>query len=189
MPSRRRLLACTTAALSGALVAGCTIPLGSIPRVETQPCPPLDRVSERHVCSHIDTAGGIDLSVSPTTVAPPSEAIEQISIQIENNTETSLTLDPEQWALYRTTGFGWKKRNLQNREASDTSDVIEIEPSGTFGASGLDAFLFHIGPGESAPVGLYAAVITVGKGAELDGPDRKAGTPVDCVFLFRVSKR
>lgn len=173
VPSRRHLLVFSTTSVSGALLAGCTIPLGSVPSIENQPCPPLNRLTAKeYVCSHIDTAAGIDLSVSPTSMSS-SEA--DVDLSVTNNTDNSLGIKPWQWQLFRTAGFGLNKRD--DPRIDHHSDTAVIEPGNTFTWGGLF---------ESLPVRLYAAVITVWKGADFDGPEYRTGTAVDCVFLFRV---
>lgn len=185
MPSRRHVLTVTTSVLASVSVAGYSVPGGSVPRIENQPCPPLDRVTDQSVCSHTDTSGSIDVSVSPTTVSTERESLENVTIRIENNTDDPLTIDPKRWNLYRTTGFGWSERDLPARE-SDNTHVIQ--PDGAFTWSGLDA-LFDLGASGSTPPGLYAAAITVGKGADTTGSRRSSGTPVDCICLFRVTNQ
>jgi len=179
MPSRRRVLA----AVSGALapLAGCTAPLGSIPAIEDQPCPPVDRPTDRQVCSHTDAGGGIDLTVSPVTVTREPEALEDVRIELRNDTDEPIRHDPGQWVLYRTTGYGWRERE---------PDVLDgetemIQPGGGHVYAGLDA-MFDLGPDGPTPLGLYAAITTVGVGGDDSGSTRSAGDPVDCIFLFRV---
>lgn len=186
MPSRRRVLALATGAVSVVPFAGCTVPVGPVPRVGDQPCPPLDSIADRSVCSHTDSTGGIGVSVSPTTVSTAPESLSDVTIRIENGTDRPLAVwrsSSGRWRLYRTTGFGWNERDVPD-SGSVAPDAIE--PGGAFSVSGLDA-LFRLGATGSTPAGLYAAVLTVGRGASAAGTERNTGTPVDCVCLFRVS--
>lgn len=183
MPSRRRVLAVAGSALTGAAVAGCQAPLDSIPRIEDQDCPPMDRLADETVCSHTDTDGGIDLDVTPSSVPTGPEALEDLRLLIENNGDETITYDPRGWELYRTTGGGWNRRESDRSSSGETE---QLPPGNSASWSGLDA-IFGLGGDGPTPAGLYAAVLTVGSGAVTTGSNRQAGRPVDCIFLFRVA--
>ncbi|GAB6860880.1 hypothetical protein ACFR97_00275 [Haloplanus litoreus] len=167
--------------LAMAALSGCaTGPLLPIPRIDEQPCPPLDLTETRAVCSQTDAAGGIDVSVTPSTVSTAPEALGSVRLLVENGTDAPLRYDTADWRLYRDAGTGWRRRE----EIRDgPRDVETMPPGGSASWSGIDA-LFRLGADGRTPAGLYAAVLTV-------WPDRDgaSGESVACVFLFRVSRK
>jgi len=163
--------------LAVAAFAGCaTGPLLPIPRIGEQPCPPLDLVETRAVCSHTDAAGGIDVSATPSTVSTAPEALAPVRLLVENGTAGPLRYDPAEWRLYRDSGTGWRQRE---DIGGGPRGVETMPPGGSASWSGIDS-RFRLGATGRTPAGLYAAVLPV-------WPVRNgSGESVACVFLFRV---
>lgn len=172
MPSRRALLAAATASTTA--LAGCTrLPGVSVPRIDGQPCPPVDVAADRSVCSHHDPEE-IVVTASSQQFSTERESLESLSLDIENGTDTPLVFDGDRWRLFRNEGFGWSEREVDVR-GSDSAETIEAGES--FGWHGIDA-MFELGAAGPTPAGLYAAVL----------PVDDDGARVVCVFLFRVTR-
>lgn len=167
VPSRRHVLA-----LLGGTLAGCTTPALSVPRIEDQPCPPVEVHASRSVCSHAEPHDGLQITAEPTAVSTDPESLGTVSVEIENRTGTPVEYDPYRWRVYRNAGWGWTERE---EPSNPRSDADTIPPGGSAGWSGIDA-LWKIGATGPTPAGLYAAVTTVAVGEKL----------VACVALVRV---
>jgi hypothetical protein len=146
----------------------------TVPRIDDQSCPPLDVRADRTVCSHADERGGIDVNASPTTVSPASEAVERITLRIDNRADSPLRFDGSRWRLYRNAGYGWRERQVSAGALGEHT----IEPGETVSWSGIDAWL-GLAPDDRANAGLYAAVL----------PTAVAGDRVVAAFLFRVVRK
>lgn len=180
MPSRRALLAGLASGVTASL-AGCgNMPAVTVPRIDDQPCPPLDVRADRTVCSHADeetgesATGDIDVSASPTTVGVSSESLEEITFRIDNRTDSPLRYDGSRWRTYRKAGFGWQEREVS---AADFGTET-VEPGGSVAWHGIDAWL-RLGSDEQARRGLYAAIL----------PISVANKRVVAAFLFRVVRQ
>lgn len=180
MPSRRALLGGLATGLTTGLAGCANLPAVAVPRIDDQPCPPLDVHADRTVCSHTDekggddrgsATGGVSVSASPTTVGRSSESLEQVTFRIDNRTDSPLKFDGSRWRAYRNAGFGWHERQISVNAFDDHT----VEPGGAVSWHGIDAWL-ELASDEQAKAGLYAAVL----------PTYVANERVVAAFLFRV---
>lgn len=161
-------------------------PDGDDPFVDAS-CPSFSDSADRTVCAHKDHDADVYPTLSEQVFAPTTgdDSVETLQIQLHNESDSNLGLNPHEWALKRQTDDGWEHvapeeyiepwYTVKSGEVYTWLVSVETHPSPSD-----DRTLSVV---EDLDAGTYAFQVT----GVLEG-DADDGPRIECIGLFEVER-